>query len=87
MDVFIQYLNTSERKFVKSTLSRLKKNYTRMDEFYTDAYTYFNEKFDVEKYYPLKLQLQALLTNENYPWYAMVNVLQTTKYCMEMYIV
>lgn len=82
MDIFKRYLSSKELTFVQQMENKLQKDYLILGEFYTDAYRYLN-RIENTKNKKRKGFLQSLLTNTSYPWYAMVNIIQSTKVCME----
>lgn len=87
-EVFMFLLNDKDRRFIDKTLQRLKKSgieghYSKLHEFYVDAYQFYKNNI---KYTHHNKELQDILTNSEYPWYPMVNVIQAWKGCMEKYI-
>lgn len=84
-DIFVEYLSNGHKRFVYKTLNKLRKGvraYTKLHEFYTDAYEYYDNEYTGDEY-KKHVQLQSLLLDTKYPWNAMVDVIQNQKMCME----
>ena len=88
-EIFYQLLDKDDKIFVDK-YSFFKEK--RLDLFYSRLYdnldiqkTKYKIENDKKNRNRIKkdiIHLQRLLTNENYPWYAMVNIIQTSKFCM-----
>lgn len=82
--VFFNSLTPKHRSHVQRVLNHLmstEKNYKRLCHFYNDANEHLTNTGN-DKYL---LRLQTILQDNSYPWYAMVDVIQSLKTCMERF--
>lgn len=93
--IFKLLLNKYDLEFITILESVYRKKYKYLYEFYNDTMDYCNKKFDKffiideersDKYYNMIFDLQNILTNDNYPWFSMINIIQSSKFCMEKLI-
>jgi len=87
-DIFTEYLDKADNKFITKTLKRLKKkvvDFVFLYQFYVESNEYYQNEYTGDDDYENQVRLQSILTNENYPWNSMVNIIQNQKLCMEKY--
>jgi hypothetical protein len=87
-DIFTEYLDKADKKFITKTLKRLKKkvaDFVFLYQFYVESNEYYQNEYTGDDDYENQVRLQSILMNENYPWNSMVDIIQNQKLCMEKY--